>query len=124
MASWIVGWIVEAWDEALIGMRRAWKLWLKPTLEDLAEKAIWLWKNVLKPTFQVIKSEWERMMVGMEWVWDHILKPVFDFIADNALPELERSFDNTVKGIKDIWNTLENASCGKHSALFFRVPIR
>jgi len=85
-----------------------WKNVLKPTWNLIKDAATALWKDALKPAFSSIGDAWDGLMNGMAWVWDNILKPVFDFISDTALPGLQGAFETVIDAISTVWNTLRN----------------
>lgn len=59
-----------------------WKTVLKPTFDAIVwlimdvvvPAAIWLWKNAIKPT-------WDAIATASLWLWRNILKPTFDAIS-------------------------------------------
>lgn len=80
---------------------------LRPTWNAIRTAAVWLWKNALRPAFNGIGDAWDGLMNGMQWVWENILQPVWNYITDTALPALETAFQTTVDAIGTIWDGLQ-----------------
>ncbi|MFI5795156.1 peptidoglycan DD-metalloendopeptidase family protein [Streptomyces sp. NPDC051677] len=70
----------------LVGLIVMW-LWtdsFRPTFENIARVANWLWLKILQPVFRFI---WDGVKVlggGFVWLYDHAVKPAFGWIADRA----------------------------------------
>lgn len=70
----LVGWFVNT---ALPFMQSVW--------QGIASGAIWLWENVLQPTWRFIQAAFNGLVAAISWAWESVLKPVFLFIGSVAM---------------------------------------
>ena len=92
----IIGKVLKwVWDHVIFPLLKG----MKHSFSIVAEAAKRDWKS--------IQHAWEVLGDVFQWVWDHVLEPVFDFITDKALPALKEAFQDTVDGIKAIWDRLK-----------------
>lgn len=116
-------------------MKTAWP-WMKKVFQFIGDKATWLWKKVLKPTFDGIWKIAKKVFgwiknTGWPWIkkafegigsiikgtWNKVVKPTFKFIK-SALTTLKNGFVKAKNGIKTafeavgavvkrIWNAIK-----------------
>ena len=80
---------------------------LRPTWNAIRTAAVWLWKNALRPAFNGISDAWDGLVNGMAWLWENVLQPAWNYITDTALPALQDGFQTTVDAIGTIWDGLQ-----------------
>ncbi|WP_149552918.1 phage tail tape measure protein [Streptomyces marokkonensis] len=76
---------------------------VKAVWQAVQNAALWAWNNVLKPTFEGIKSGLTTLGGWFKWLWDHGVKPAFNGI---------KSTISTVYsvGIKPVFDKLKTAT--------------
>lgn len=85
--GWFHDAVNAAWDGIKIATLFLWNQVLKPTFDAIVwavkgtgDAAMWLWQNAITPAFHGIEKAVKAVGDAAMWLWNNGIKPAFDFI--------------------------------------------
>jgi len=99
--------VQNMWRAIGLVLQDVWNNRIKPAFNAIATAFRNLYNWTIKPIGDLIRRIWNGIGEGIRWVWRNIIRPAFDAIK-TAVDTVGRAFDNTVKWIGRVWNSLKD----------------
>lgn len=119
----VVGPIIAGFKVLKAAFTTLWSNAVKPSLEQIAAAAKWLWNSVLEPIFNfiwdlfkavgqgiatvynyVIKPIIEAYAAIWKWIWNNVISPILNFIADlftSTGDTMDKVYNTVIKPVID-----------------------